>query len=56
MAMKTKLLVVDLVDKAYDTMIDNLNSADNGTLENISNAFAAEEHIYGRGQRTGKDG
>ena len=37
--------MVDLVDKAYEAMIDNLKAADAGTLENISNANAAEDRI-----------
>ena len=37
--------MVDLVDKAYEAMIDNLKAADVGTLEHISNANAAEDRI-----------
>ena len=37
--------MVDLVDNAYTVMIDNLNLAENNTLEEISNAYAAEERI-----------
>ena len=37
--------MVDLVDKAYEAMIDNLKAADAGTLEHISNANAAEDRI-----------
>ena len=37
--------MVDLVDKAYEVMIDNLKAADVGTLEHISNANAAEDRI-----------
>ena len=37
--------MVDLVDKAYEVMIDNLKAADAGTLEHISNANAAEDRI-----------
>ena len=34
-----------LVDQAYDVMIENLKLAFNGKLEEISNAYAAEDHI-----------
>ena len=44
-ALKKLNSMVDLVDKAYEAMIENLNAADHGTLENISNAFSAEDHI-----------
>ena len=37
--------MVNLVDKAYETMIENLISADKGTLDDIANACAAEDHI-----------
>ena len=37
--------MTDLVDRAYSAMIENLNAADNGTLENIANACAAEDNI-----------
>ena len=37
--------MIDLVDHAYSVMIDNLNMAENSTLEEISNAYAAEERI-----------
>ena len=37
--------MTDLVDQAYDVMIENLESAFNGKLEEISNAYAAEDHI-----------
>ena len=37
--------MVDLVDNAYSAMIDNLNLAENNALEEISNAYAAEERI-----------
>ena len=37
--------MIDLVDHAYSVMIDNLNLAENSTLEEISNAYAAEERI-----------
>ena len=33
------------VDNAYEVMIENLNAAHNGTLDNISNAYNAEDHI-----------
>ena len=38
-------LMVDLVEQAYDVMINNLESAFYGKLEEISNAYAAEDHI-----------
>ena len=37
--------MTDLVDQAYDVMIENLELAFNGKLEEISNAYAAEDHI-----------
>ena len=37
--------MVDLVEQAYDVMIDNLEAAFHGKLEEISNAYAAEDHI-----------
>lgn len=37
--------LINLVDKAYAVMIDNLKAADSGTLEEISNAYAAEDNI-----------
>ena len=37
--------MIDLVDNAYVVMINNINSAEAGTLEDISNAYAAEERI-----------
>ena len=37
--------MIDLVDHAYSVMIDNLNMAENSTLEEISNAYAAEDRI-----------
>ena len=37
--------MIDLVDRAYEAMIQNLISADRGELEGIANAYAAEEHI-----------
>ena len=37
--------LTDLVDKAYDVMITNMELAFNGKLEEISNAYAAEDHI-----------
>jgi phosphate:Na+ symporter len=37
--------MVDLVEHAYDVMIENLNMAENGTLGEIANAYAAEERI-----------
>ena len=33
------------VDKAYDVMIENLTAACDGKLENIINAYDAEENI-----------
>ena len=37
--------MVDLVDSAYNAMIDNLVMMENSTLEEISNAYTAEERI-----------
>ena len=37
--------LIDLVDKAYDVMITNMELAFNGKLVEISNAYAAEDHI-----------
>lgn len=37
--------MIALVDRAYVTMIENLNAADKGSLENIANAYAAEDNI-----------
>ena len=37
--------MVDLVDNAYNAMITNLNLGEKGELEEISNAYAAEERI-----------
>ncbi len=37
--------MVDLVDQTYDVMIENLKLAFDGKLEEISNAYAAEDHI-----------
>ena len=37
--------MVEAVDGAYAAMITNLNTAHNGELEDISNAYNAEEHI-----------
>ena len=37
--------MTDLVEKAYDVMIENLNLAFSGKLNNIANAYAAEDHI-----------
>ena len=37
--------MIDVVDSAYAVMIENLNSAEAGTLEEIANAYAAEERI-----------
>ena len=39
--------MVDLVDHAYSVMITNLNLAESGELEEIANAYAAEERING---------
>ena len=44
-ALKKLNSMVDLVDNAYEAMIENLKSADVGTLEQISNANAAEDRI-----------
>ena len=37
--------MTDLVEKAYDVMIENLNLAFSGKLDDIANAYAAEDHI-----------
>ena len=37
--------MVDLVDKSYAAMIENLTLTEKGELVEISNAYAAEEHI-----------
>ena len=37
--------MIDLVDQAYNVMITNLNLAADGRLENIINAYSAEDHI-----------
>jgi len=37
--------MIDVVENAYDAMIANLTKADDGTLEEVSNAYAAEERI-----------
>ena len=37
--------MVDLVDKSYAAMIENLTLTEKGELLEISNAYAAEEHI-----------
>ena len=37
--------MIDLVDKAYGAMIANLQAADRGELQEISNAYDAETHI-----------
>ena len=37
--------MVDAVDNAYCAMLENLNAAHKGTLENISNAYNAEDRI-----------
>ena len=37
--------MVDLVDNTYDVMIQNLRLAFEGKLEEISNAYAAEDRI-----------
>ena len=37
--------MTDLVEKAYDVMIENLNLAFSGKLNDIANAYAAEDHI-----------
>ena len=39
--------MVDLVDNAYHAMITNLTLGEKGELEEISNAYAAEERING---------
>ena len=37
--------MTDLVEKAYDVMIENLHLAFSGKLNDIANAYAAEDHI-----------
>ena len=37
--------MADAVEKAYDAMIDNLNTAHRGQLEGISNAYNAEDRL-----------
>ena len=37
--------MADAVERAYDAMIENLSSAHGGTLEEISNAYNAEDRI-----------
>ena len=37
--------MIALVDRAYLSMIENLNAADKGALDNIANAYAAEDNI-----------
>jgi len=37
--------MVDAVDNAYGAMLNNLNAVHRGTLENISNAYNAEDRI-----------
>ncbi len=37
--------MADLVDRAYDVMIENLRLSFDGELEEISNAYAAEDHL-----------
>ena len=37
--------MTDLVEKAYDVMIENLHLAFSGKLGDIANAYAAEDHI-----------
>ena len=37
--------MIALVDRAYLAMIENLNAADRGSLDNIANAYAAEDNI-----------
>ncbi len=44
-AIKKLNQMTDLVDKAYDVMIENLGLAFNGKLEEIANAYAAEDRI-----------
>lgn len=38
-------LLIDVVDKAYEAMIENLSKAERGNLEDVQNAYAAEERI-----------
>ena len=44
-AIKKLNQMTDLVEQAYDVMIENLEAAFNGKLEEISNAYAAEDRI-----------
>ena len=39
--------MIDQVDHGYAVMIENLNATEAGTLEEIANAYAAEERING---------
>ena len=39
--------MIDNVDHAYAVMIENLKDAEAGTLDEIANAYAAEERING---------
>ncbi len=38
-------LLIDMVDKAYEAMIENLSKAERGNLEDVQNAYAAEDRI-----------
>ena len=40
--------LIDLVDKAYSAMITNLTLASEGTLSEVTNAYAAEDRINAR--------
>ena len=37
--------MIELVDKAYESMIENLTLAKKSNIDNISNAYNAENHI-----------
>ena len=37
--------MIDVVDRAYEAMIENLSKAETGELETVANAYAAEERI-----------
>ena len=37
--------MIDTVDMAYEAMIENLSKAEKGELENVTNAYAAEDRI-----------
>ncbi len=44
-ALKKLNLMIEYVENAYDVMLTNIKRAQNGQLEDIANAYAAEERI-----------